>query len=120
MKIYYPILFVFLLSSFFSLAQNSTPKPYRVGVVLSGGGAKGYAHVGVLKVLEEAGIRMVYIGGASMGAIVGGLYASGYSAAQLDSILKTTDMAALLEDKIPRNVTPVFEKFNGEKYAFTA
>ncbi|MBK9015558.1 MAG: patatin-like phospholipase family protein [Saprospiraceae bacterium] len=56
-----------LLSSFFSLAQNAEPHPYRVGLVLSGGGAKGYAHVGVLKVLEEAGIRIDYIGGASMG-----------------------------------------------------
>ncbi len=108
-----------LLSSFFSLAQNAAPQPYRVGLVLSGGGAKGYAHVGVLKVLEEAGIRIDYIGGASMGAIVGGLYASGWSAAELDSILKNTDMAALLEDEIPREVTPIFEKLNGEKYAFT-
>lgn len=121
------ILFPFLLSLFFSislLAQNegqpqSTRQPYRVGLVLSGGGAKGYAHVGVLKVLEEAGVRIDYIGGASMGAIVGGLYASGWSAAQLDSILKATDMAALLEDKIPREVTPIFEKFNGEKYPFS-
>ncbi|MBK9015425.1 MAG: patatin-like phospholipase family protein [Saprospiraceae bacterium] len=104
---------------FFSLAQNAEPQPYRVGLVLSGGGAKGYAHVGVLKVLEEAGIRIDYIGGASMGAIVGGLYASGWSAAELDSILKSTDMAALLEDEIPREVTPIFEKLNGEKYAFT-
>ncbi len=120
MKIHFPICIYLLFLSFFSLAQNDTSKPYRVGLVLSGGGAKGYAHVGVLKVLEEAGIRIDYIGGASMGAIVGGLYASGYSATELDSILKTTDMGALLEDKIPRDVTPVFEKFNGEKYAFTA
>ncbi|MCC6724442.1 MAG: patatin-like phospholipase family protein, partial [Saprospiraceae bacterium] len=75
--------------------------------------------VGVLKVLEEAGIRIDYIGGASMGAIVGGLYASGWSAAELDSILRSTDMSALLSDQIPREVTPVFDKFNGEKYAFT-
>lgn len=100
------------------LAQDQQ-QPYRVGLVLSGGGAKGYAHVGVLKVLEEAGIRIDYIGGASMGAIVGGLYASGWSAAELDSIFRNTDMSALLSDQIPRSVTPVFDKLNGEKYAFT-
>ncbi len=108
---------LFLVLSMVLLAQNE--QPYRVGLVLSGGGAKGYAHVGVLKVLEEAGIRIDYIGGASMGAIVGGLYASGWSASELDSILRHTDMSALLSDQIPRSVTPIFEKLNGEKYAFT-
>ncbi len=102
-----------------AMFSQNEQKPYRVGLVLSGGGAKGYAHVGVLKVLEEAGIRIDYIGGASMGAIVGGLYASGWSASELDSILRNTDMSALLSDAIPRSVTPVFDKFNGEKYAFT-
>lgn len=119
MKVHFPICIFLVFLSFFSLAQNASPQPYRVGLVLSGGGAKGYAHVGVLKVLEEAGVRIDYIGGASMGAIVGGLYASGWSAAELDSILKSTDMGALLQDEIPRDVTPVFEKFNGEKYPFS-
>ncbi|MBI1227491.1 MAG: hypothetical protein GC192_19825 [Bacteroidetes bacterium] len=123
MKIVAPILLSLFFPAFL-LAQNSASsqlgqQPYRVGLVLSGGGAKGYAHVGVLKVLEEAGVRIDYIGGASMGAIVGGLYASSWSAAELDSILKSTDMGALLEDEIPRDVTPVFEKFNGEKYPFS-
>lgn len=113
------LLFACFLFSFGLLAQTPTDQPYRVGLVLSGGGAKGYAHVGVLKVLEEAGIRIDYIGGASMGAIIGGLYASGWSAAELDSILRQTDMGALLEDEIPRDVTPIFEKLFGEKYAFT-
>ncbi|MCC6460566.1 MAG: patatin-like phospholipase family protein [Saprospiraceae bacterium] len=73
-------------------------QPLRVGVVLSGGGAKGLAHVGVLKVLEEAGIRVDYIGGASMGAIMGGLYAAGWSATEMDSILRSIDLAAVLQD----------------------
>jgi len=131
MKIKILTIAYFLFSSYFLLAQIENPdlllgvaptkseQPYRVGLVLSGGGAKGYAHVGVLKVLEEAGIRIDYIGGASMGAIIGGLYASGWSAAELDSILTKTDMAALLADNIPREVTPIFEKLNGEKYAFS-
>jgi NTE family protein len=54
----------------------------KIGVVLSGGGAKGFAHVGVLKVLEENGIPIDYIAGTSMGAVVGGLYSLGYTAIQ--------------------------------------
>ena len=64
-------------------AQQSRKK---VGLVLGGGGAKGAAEVGVLKVLEEAGIPIDYIAGTSIGAIVGGLYAIGYDAADLDSL----------------------------------
>ena len=58
--------------------QNNNPRP-RVGLVLSGGGAKGIAHIGVLKVLEEAGVPVDYIGGTSMGSIIGGLYSIGYN-----------------------------------------
>lgn len=70
----------------------------RIGVVLSGGGAKGMAHVGVLKVLEDLEIPIDYIGGTSMGAIIGGLYAYGYSAHELDSILRAADWSKLLND----------------------
>ena len=76
------ILFLMLLLTLHSFAQR--PK---VGVVLCGGGAKGAAHVGVLKVLEENNIPIDLIVGTSMGAIVGGLYAIGYSAAELDSLI---------------------------------
>ncbi|HQB23977.1 MAG TPA: patatin-like phospholipase family protein, partial [Bacteroidales bacterium] len=74
---------------FFVQAEASAPQPQRkkVGLVLSGGGAKGVAHIGVLKVLEEAGIPIDYIAGNSMGAIVGGLYAIGYSPQALDSLV---------------------------------
>ena len=67
----------FCLSSIisFSQAQDSIRKP-KIGLVLSGGGAKGFAHLGVLKEIERAGIKIDYIGGTSMGAIIGGLYAS--------------------------------------------
>ena len=65
-------MFVLILSSFFVQGQ-------KVAVVLSGGGAKGLSHVGVLKALEEHDIPIDYITGTSMGAIVGGFYASGYS-----------------------------------------
>ena len=57
-------------------SQTEPSKDLKVGLVLSGGGAKGLAHIGALKVIEEAGVRIDYIGGTSMGAIVGALYAS--------------------------------------------
>src|SRR5690554_7077298 len=78
------ICFLGLISSGVSAQEHPRPK---VGLVLSGGGAKGFAHIGVLKVLEEEGIQIDYIGGTSMGAIIGALYASGYTANQLDSLL---------------------------------
>ena len=88
----------------------------RVAVVLSGGGAKGVAHVGALRVLEEAGIPVDYIVGTSMGSIIGGLYAIGYSAAQLDSMIQAQDWEFLLSDKVYRYDLPFTEKENDGKY----
>ena len=78
----YFLLFFYLLSVPLLKAQEKPPaeKDIKVGLVLSGGGAKGFAHVSVLKKLEETGVRIDYIAGTSMGAIIGGLYASGYNA----------------------------------------
>jgi NTE family protein len=74
----------------------------RIGLALSGGGARGAAHVGVLKVLEEHRIPVDYIAGTSMGAIVGGLYASGMSPAELETMICHTDWTAAFADLIPR------------------
>lgn len=101
------------------LIEISKKKDLKVGLVLSGGGAKGLAHVAVLKVLEEAGVRIDYIGGTSMGAIIGGLYASGYNANQLDSIIKTINFQKIIADIIPRKSKPFYEKESGEKYSIT-
>ena len=70
-----------------------------MALVLSGGGAKGMAHVGVLKVLEKAGIPIDIITGTSMGSIVGGLYAVGYNAHLLDSLVKTLDWSYIISDR---------------------
>ena len=94
-------------------------KDLKIGLVLSGGGAKGFAHVGVLKVLEEAGIRVDYIAGTSMGAIVGGLYASGYNASELDSIIRTSDFVELFQDIHPRKASSFYQKENIGKYALS-
>ena len=90
-----------------------------VGLVLSGGGAKGFAHVGVLKVLEEAGVEVDYVAGTSMGAIVGGLYASGYNARELDSVLRVYDLNGLVRDQLPRDVSSFYQKENDAKYAIS-
>ena len=101
-----------------SVSSLGIKKP-KIGLVLSGGGAKGFAHIGVLNVLEEAGVKIDYIAGTSMGAVVGGLYASGYNAKQIDSIFKVTDFDALLQDFVPRTSKNFYEKQNDEKYAFS-
>ena len=102
------------------VAQDTIKKTRpKIGLVLSGGGAKGFAHIGVLKVLEKAGIKIDYIGGTSMGAVVGGLYASGYNATQIDSIFYNTDFDQLLQDYTPRSSKSFYEKRNDEMYAIT-
>ena len=84
--------------------------------MLGGGGAKGVAHIGVLKVLEEAGIPIDYIAGTSMGAIVGGLYSVGYTAAEIDSMVRWQDWSMLLSDRVKRSNLTFPEKENSERY----
>ncbi|MEO9954326.1 patatin-like phospholipase family protein [Nonlabens sp.] len=104
----------------FTLAQekenNSRPK---IGLVLSGGGAKGLAHIGTLKIIDSLGIKIDHIAGTSMGAIVGSLYASGYTGKQLDSIFKTIDFDKIISDDIPRKSKTFYERRNTERYAVT-
>lgn len=100
-----------------SAQEMPLKKDLKVGLVLSGGGAKGFAHVAAIKVIEEAGVRIDYIGGTSMGAIVGALYASGYNAQELDSILSNVDFENIMVDDIPRSSKSFYEKKEGKKYA---
>jgi NTE family protein len=109
-------LLLIVLLSCLTLFSQEENRP-KVGLVLSGGGAKGFAHIGVLKVLEEAGLKIDYIGGTSMGSVVGGLYASGYTAAQIDSIFQATNFDELISDFIPRSSKNFYEKRNDELYA---
>ncbi len=115
------LIILLLLFSSLTFAQHEVEQSndIKVGLVLSGGGAKGFAHIGVLKVLEEAGVRIDYIAGTSMGAIVGGLYASGYNANQLDSILQVHDFNILLKDEKSRKSNSFYQKENTNKYALT-
>ncbi|TDE55047.1 patatin-like phospholipase family protein [Flavobacterium sp. GT3P67] len=110
------IILLFIVFASLTVSSQEQKKP-KIGLVLSGGGAKGFAHIGVLKVLEEAGIKIDYIGGTSMGAVIGGLYASGYNASQIDSIFHATNFDELLNDFIPRSSKNFYEKRNDELYA---
>jgi NTE family protein len=109
--------FIFTQESFSQEIKQDSVKRPKIGLVLSGGGAKGFAHIGVLKVLEEAGIKIDYIGGTSMGSVIGGLYASGYNASQIDSIFKKTNFDELINDYIPRSSKNFYGKKNDELYA---
>jgi NTE family protein len=88
----------------------------KIGMVLSGGGARGLAHIGVLKVLEEAGIQTDIITGTSMGGIIAGLYASGYSAEELSTINANADWDAILSNDVPLNNIVMEEKEDYARY----
>src|SRR5690554_1678834 len=85
-------------------------KHERVGLVLSGGAARGLAHIGVLKALEEQGVVIDAIAGTSMGAVVGGLYAAGYSIAELEQLATELDWQQALSDAPPREDIPFRRK----------
>lgn len=82
----------------------------RIGLVLSGGGATGLTHIGVMKALEENGVPIDYIAGSSMGALVGGLYAAGYSPLQIDSLFRTELFQTMAEGGIERRYQYYFKQ----------
>ena len=90
----------------------------KIGLVLGGGGAKGAAEVGVLKVLEEQGIHVDYIAGTSIGSIVGGLYAAGYSASDLETMFQTQEWLSLLTDRKASLSNEPFKTVDGVTYIF--
>lgn len=101
-----PAIIVLLLAAALLLqAQNEPliqPPRLKVGVVLGGGGAKGAAHIGVLKYLEEMGVPVDYVAGTSMGSIIGGLYAMGYSPDELTRLIAGMDWSAYIGNRIDR------------------
>lgn len=91
-------------------APDSTARRPRIGLVLSGGGARGAAHVGVLKVLEELRVPVDVVVGTSMGSIIGGLYASGLSPRRMTEVVQETDWLAMFDDAPPRQDVPYRRK----------
>jgi NTE family protein len=114
------LLVAVLMSSMVS-AQEKKEEPQRkkVAVVLSGGGAKGMAHIGVLKVLEKAGIPVDIVTGTSMGSIIGGLYAIGYNANALDSMVRVQDWGYVITDKEDLRNQSLNDIRKQNTYAFT-
>ena len=98
-KIILMLLAVMTMVTVSAQTDSTTAQRKRVAVVLSGGGAKGMAHIGVLKVLEKAGIPVDIVTGTSMGSIIGGLYAIGYNANSLDSMVRVQDWSYVITDK---------------------
>lgn len=99
-------------------AEPSRPRPV-VAVVLSGGAALGFAHVGVLKVIEELGIPVDMVVGASMGAVVGGLYAAGYSPSDMERIAGTVDWQTVFNDETADSPYSYREKEVARRYPFS-
>jgi NTE family protein len=110
-------LFLILLSV--NAVSQETQRRPTVGLVLSGGGAHGIAHLGVIMVMEEAGLRPDYITGVSMGSIIGGMYSIGYSGDSLYKILKKLNWQLLLSNKIPQNKIIFLEKNNYNNNIFS-
>jgi NTE family protein len=101
----------------FGSAAESTDRP-RIGLALSGGGARGAAHVGVLKVLEELRVPVDCITGTSMGSIVGGGYAIGIAPTEMERIISTTNWKEIFTDRPPRNEIPMRRKDDDYKNLF--
>jgi NTE family protein len=120
---YFCILFAFLSATIIpSIAKSapsndSIPHPKRptVGLVLSGGGAKGFAYVGLLRVIQEVGLPIDYIGGSSIGSIIGGLYAIGYHPDTIAVLIRSQNWNNLLRDITDRKYIAFEEKEHGEK-----
>lgn len=99
-------------------AAQAPDKPLRIGLALSGGGARGIAHVGVLKVLEEMRVPISCVTGTSMGAIVGGTYAVGTPAKQLEELVLTADWDEIFRDNPPRQEIAIRRKADDYKTLF--
>ena len=98
-------------------AQSIGQRP-KIGLTLSGGGAKGLAHIGILKAIDSAGLKIDYITGTSMGSIMGALYSVGYSAVELEKIVGRLDWDILLSNSSSLRSLVMEEKEEYNKYAF--
>ena len=118
-KILLTLAAVLMISMVSAQEDNVRSERKKVAVVLSGGGAKGMAHIGVLKVLEKAGIPIDIVTGTSMGSIVGGLYAIGYNANALDSIVRKQDWSYVITDKEDLRNQSLSDRQKQNTYFFT-
>lgn len=111
------LFFQFIAISSYAFQEKTTTETRpKIGLVLSGGGAKGMAHVGVIRSLEKAGIRPDYIVGTSMGSVIGGLYALGYSADELEEIILDIDWDLIISNRVEFNTIAFEEKEYYNRY----
>lgn len=114
--------FIFALGfSFIGSAQepDQKVKSPKIALVLSGGGAKGFAHIGVLKVLEKEGIPIDLIVGTSMGSLVGGIYSLGYTALELETLVKSLNWETTLSDDVSRAFLSKNDQMLKQRYIFS-
>lgn len=107
------------LANPFARAQQVHDSRPKVGLVLSGGGAKGFSHIGVIKVLEEEGIPIDIIVGTSIGSLVGGVYSLGYTSAQLEEIVHGQNWEQLLSDDVSRLYLSPHDQLLKQRYLFS-
>lgn len=107
------LVFFSLISSLVFSQQKERPK---IGLALSGGGAKGLAHIGLLKAIDSVGIKVDYVAGTSMGAIVGSLYAAGYTGNEIEEIAHKLDWSKILSNRSSYDMLILPQKRNAEKY----
>ena len=124
MKLKHIILSICILLTVSAQSQNkSNPKNQaerpKIGLVLSGGGAKGSAHIGVLKYFEEIGLPVDYVAGTSMGAIIGGMYSLGYSANELDTLIANLDWSIYMSNNISRDKMSSDDRIRKSTYLLT-
>ncbi len=110
------LIILILLVSISSAHSLNDTNAVRIGLALSGGGALGIAHIGVLKVLEQEQIPIFYLTGNSMGSLVGGLYAAGYSAFQIESIAMSVNWWSLFNAEIPFGARYLPERQQRQRY----
>jgi NTE family protein len=115
MKFLVTLLLCICLTGYLS-AQDNNSRP-KIGLTLSGGGAKGLAHIGILKAIDSAGLKIDYVTGTSMGAIVGALYASGYSGNEIESLRRDIDFDVLFSNNVPLKTLSMEEKDQYSRFA---
>ena len=114
MRLLFPLFLVLLCSlPAKTFSQSGRPK---IGLTLSGGGAKGLAHIGLLKAIDSAGLKIDYITGTSMGAVVGAMYAIGYSGAEIEALARDIDWDILLSNQVALRNLSMEEKRDYDRY----
>ncbi|MCU0384767.1 MAG: patatin-like phospholipase family protein [Flavihumibacter sp.] len=111
------IILLFLFIPYFNLQAQTNKQRPKIGLTLSGGGAKGLAHIGILKAIDSAGLQIDYVTGTSMGAIVGSLYAIGYSGDSILQIARSMDWNVLLSNRSSLQAFIMEEKNEYGRYA---